>query len=118
MQSRTFGSRRAARGAGRSRAVTPTADDHAIVAAWAVLREKSRILKGGEVSDEEFDSLCVELERVQAVITRTPATTATGFAIKLRCVLEAMIDEGSAHTAVLNGGMAEAEHVLKTEIAE
>jgi hypothetical protein len=98
--------------------VTPTADDRAIVAAWAVLREKSRILRGGEFSDEEFDRICVELERLQTIITRTPATTAAVFAIKLRCVLEAMVDERSAHEAVLNGGMAGAEHVLKAEITE
>ena len=98
---------------------TTIADDGAIFAAWATLREKSEALKSGAaLSDEEFERPCAELERMQAVITLTPATTAAGFAIKLRCVLEAMVDERSAHVAVLNGGMPDARRASSADAAE
>src|SRR4030095_5586020 len=79
---------------------------------------KSEALRLAELPNEEFDQLCVELERLQTVITRTAATTAASIAIKLRCVLDAMVDERSAHAAVLNGGIADAGYVSKAETAE
>ena len=97
---------------------TSIADDRAIVAAWAALRAKSEALTGARLRDEEMDRLCAELERLQTVISRTPAATAAGLAIKLRCVLEAMVDERTAHAAALNGGMPDAKHLSNAAIAE
>lgn len=102
-----------------SQCTGPSTDgDLAIVAAWAALRGRSQALTGATLRDKEIERLCAEVDHLQAVISQTPARTLAGLAIKLRCVLESLVDERAAHAAAVSGGVPDEGYIAKAGITE